>query len=226
MTHSQTTPLYQDRFLDFLSHDLREPARLVSQFLKLLKDRNENSMDKKSEEFLEYAISASKKMDMMIQALSGMSRIPKHHEEKMDVQMSNLVQDVYSDLEDVITSTQAEVVYQGESFIYARKEALRIIIKELVINSLIHSRPIGNLKIEISTKQIGEVTRLVVKDNGSPIPKGWREKVFEPFQKFNMDSKRLGIGLTKIRLMVEKYSGNISMEISDLEETMLICELK
>ncbi len=220
---TQTKPLFQERFLDFLSHDLREPARMVSQFLKLLKDRNENSMDQKSEEFLEYAISASQKMDKMIQALTGMSRLQREQEPKVEVNMIELSEIIHSELNEIIHRRNASLIYKGSTLVHSRKEAVNSIIKELVFNSISHARPEQDLRIEISAVQIDKTVRIQVKDNGKPIPQKWREKVFEPFQKYHQDCKGLGIGLTKSRLLVEKYNGNISMEISDLEETVVIC---
>jgi len=217
--------IQQDKFLHFLSHDLREPARLVSQFLKLVKDRNENLMDKKSEEFLNYAISASQKMDRMIQAVFNLSRISTDEEHKADLDVIKLLEDINDELEDEIRAKNASIVFQGESVIHVRKGAFKKILKELVTNSLIHAQTKSPLKIEVITQTKEECVVLKVIDNGAPLAVHLQEKIFEPFQKMNSDSVRMGTGLTKCRMLVENYDGKITMKISDLGKTMLLCEL-
>jgi PAS domain S-box-containing protein len=55
-----------EQFAYVSSHDLREPLRMITSFLQLLKKRYEADLDKDAHDFINYAVEGAKRLDMML----------------------------------------------------------------------------------------------------------------------------------------------------------------
>lgn len=215
-----------DNFLYILSHDLREPARMVNQFLKLVKIKTENQMDKDTEEYLNYAISASKRMDEMIQALHHINKARSYSEEKTQIDSYDLIEKIKNKKSSKIQSRNANISVSGSSIINSRTNLVREILDELITNSLQHAKTTNSLKIQINILQEDEnKIKLSVEDNGVRLPELWQERAFEPFKKENKKTKNLGIGLTRLKILINKFDGKINLETLKNGNTYVSCTL-
>ncbi len=64
-----------EQFAYVSSHDLREPLRMITSFLQLLKRRYANELDDDANDFINYAVEGAKRLDMMINDLLEFSEI-------------------------------------------------------------------------------------------------------------------------------------------------------
>ena len=64
-------------------------------------------------------------------------------------------------------------------------------------------------KITLSTKNNGSQVSIIIKDDGSGIPAGFNEKIFEPFMSYGKKSGT-GLGLSVTKKIIEEHNGSIS----------------
>jgi len=205
-----------DNYIHAISHDLREPARMVSQFLKLIKLKTQDQMTSDTEEYLGFAIEASEKMDRMIKGLSELNKLNEYSEELSEFNFSEVIEKIKVRRQDLISQKRAQITWSGSNLIKSRREALELVLTEVILNSLQHSKPKSDLTIHITVKSDQNNGLLIeVKDNGTGLAEFWRVKSFEPFKKKNKNSGNLGLGLTRAKTIVNRFNGKINMKRTD-----------
>jgi hypothetical protein len=99
-----------EQFAYIASHDLQEPLRMVSSFLKLLARRYQDKLDGDAQEFITFAVDGANRMRRLIQDLLAYSRVgtrgrplePTDCEAALDQALANLQLDI-EDRQAVIT---------------------------------------------------------------------------------------------------------------------------
>ena len=91
---------------------------------------------------------------------------------------------------------------------YIDNEAITKVISNLLANAFKYARK----KIKVSIDIVGDRIIISVKDDGPGIPSGLEDKIFEPFYQADPYSGNgFGIGLSLVRLLVEKHGGKVSL---------------
>ena len=58
-----------EQFAYVSSHDLKEPLRMITSFLQLLKKKYEDDLDEDANNYINYAFDGAKRLDLMINDL-------------------------------------------------------------------------------------------------------------------------------------------------------------
>ncbi len=90
-------------------------------------------------------------------------------------------------------------------------------ITKVVSNLLSNAVKYASSKVQLTLSRDADNVVITVGDDGPGIPKEFRAKVFEPFFRVDKNSSGgVGIGLSLVRLLVEKHSGTIEAGVSPL----------
>jgi chemotaxis family two-component system sensor kinase Cph1 len=219
-------PLNADEnFLNALSHDLREPARMVSQLLKLVKVKSEKQLDQDTTDYLDYAINASDKMDDMIRALNKLNKAKLYEEEESSFSPSVLLEKVMHKLRNELKLSNARLKLDLDDTCYGRADFSQSVLIELISNSVKHAKSEAGLSLHVSVKQQDSEVQIRVEDNGKGVPDFWLKRAFDPFKKARKDSLNSGIGLTRLKIITEKFGGKIAMNRTEELHTCVTCTL-
>lgn len=105
--------------------------------------------------------------------------------------------------------------------IKADKEKMRVVLQNLIENSIKYSDPHG--KIFITIKEKDQMMQVSVKDTGTGISDEGKHKIFEKFYRDPEAEKReiagTGIGLYTVKKIIEKSKGSIWFESNTGEGT-------
>ena len=204
------------QFAYVVSHDLREPLRVISGFLGLLESRFGDALGAEGREFIDFAVDGARRMNGLIDDLLVLSRVDTRAKPPRAVKLAEALDGVEQDLALVIDESGAELV-RGEGFeqlaVYMDASQLRLLLQNLLSNALkFHgdSPP----RVEIGAEARGSKARVWVRDGGIGIPEQQQQRIFEVFQRLHgpKDYPGNGIGLAICRRIVERHRGTIEVE--------------
>ena len=222
------------QFAYVASHDLQEPLRTISSFTELLVQEYGDRLDGEAEEYVEFIVDGSLRMQQLIKDLLAYSRVNSRGQAFAQTDCERVIERVLSSLQFAIAENQATVTYDCLPEVFADESQVQQLFQNLISNALkfrgeqqpqVHVSviPIADDSAKESDEKHHELTvagqvgwKFCVSDNGIGIEADYREKIFEIFQRLH--SRRIyagtGIGLAICRKIVQRHGGHIWVEES------------
>ena len=195
------------------SHDLQEPLRMVSSYLRLLENRHANDLDEEAREYVDFAVDGADRMRAMVDDLLSFSRVEHADGEFEPVDCETLVDRVTDDLRVQIEESGAEVVVDPLPTVTADPEQLEQLFSNLVSNAIEYNEA-DPPRVEISVEGTPDEWVFTVADNGIGIDPEYSDRVFEVFKRLHHDDEYsgTGIGLSLCQEIVENHGGDIRVD--------------
>ncbi len=210
------------RFAYICSHDLQEPARMVSSYSKLLALKIEGKLDGDAEKYLHFMHEGADRIQEMIKSILSYSRIESKENQHEPVDLNNVVRDVLNFLQPVIEETGAVINVGTLPKIYGDKIQFVQMFQNLIGNGIKFRKKGVIPEINVYCEELPDRWQFMVQDNGIGISEEYLEKIFIIFQRLNRkeDYPGSGIGLAICKKIVERYGGRIWAEsVEDLGTT-------
>ena len=100
-----------ERFAYIVSHDLQEPLRMISSFLKLLDQKYKPLLDEKGATYIHFAVDGAERMKQLIMDLLEYSRTGTNKDIAADADMNAVLTDVQNVLATVIREQNAVIQF-------------------------------------------------------------------------------------------------------------------
>jgi PAS domain S-box-containing protein len=202
-----------EQFAYIVSHDLREPLRMVTKYLELLTRRYGEHLDPKAGEFIDQAADGAYRMQDMIGGLLEYARAGTRDRQVGLVDSQAVLERVLADLELAIENQLAVVTYDALPQVYADPVELARVFQNLISNAIkfhSHARP----RIDIAVQKGPAEWVFSVQDNGIGIDPDQADQVFGLFQRLNGRERYAGtgVGLAICKKTVERHGGRIWFE--------------
>jgi len=207
-----------DKFVYAVSHDLQEPLRGISAFLKLLDQKYSDQLDEQAQTYINFTLENAEKMRQMIYALVDLSRVARSTDEQEEIDLNELANNVWLMFANSPAATGAEFKAENLPTVKGRLSQM-VQLLQILLQNAVDNKGDEPLRIRIESKEEGDFYQFSVIDNGSGIPEVYRESIFEIFRKADPKSDKAGAGLTIARAIVEKHGGKISLTSSEGEGT-------
>jgi PAS domain S-box-containing protein len=201
------------QFAYIVSHDLQEPLRVASMFIKLFEKRYKNTIDKKAEELISYAVDSIGRMSVLIKDLLEYSKVETKGKALAPINCSVALEQAVFNLHVAIELSGAKLTYDLLPTIMADSTQITSLFQNLIGNSIKYrgkERP----GIHISADKKGDEWLFSVRDNGIGIDSQYFEKIFDVFRRLHTREKYdgTGIGLAICKKIVERHGGKIRVE--------------
>ncbi len=202
------------QFAYVTSHDLQEPLRTISSFTQLISKRYQNKIDEDSDEFMDYIVDASKRMQQMIKDLLQYSRVISRGKVFKPTNTEEIIGYVISNLKDSIEEEDVEITYDKLPKVNADSAQLLGLFQNLVENAIKFRQFTVSPKIHISCKGNENEHVFSVSDNGIGIEEQYFDRIFTIFQRLHTKEEYdgTGIGLSVAKRIVERHGGRIWVE--------------
>ena len=118
-----------------------------------------------------------------------------------------------------------EVTDIPDCSVYVYENSLEFIIKNLIDNAIKYSE--NDTPVRVDIQQSGNDITIAVADNGIGISEAFRKYVFEPYERSDYyKTEGLGVGLTLVKSITQKYKGDIAIEDNQPSGTIIIVTLR
>jgi light-regulated signal transduction histidine kinase (bacteriophytochrome) len=202
-----------ENFAYIASHDLQEPLRMITSYMRLLKDRYQGKLDRDANEFIVFAVDGAVRMRKLIDDLLAYSRFSRQTVPLEEVDCAEVMGQVLRNLRLQIEENQASVVTDPLPKVWASGSLLEQVFQNLLSNA-IKFRSKAAPEIRIRCKESNGAWLFAVSDNGIGFPSDDGERIFQLFQRLNVRKEYpgSGIGLATCQRILERLNGKIWAE--------------
>lgn len=207
----RNTAVYDDQkqFIENASHELQTPLGISLNKLELLVENFEH--DPENLAIIASVMNNLLRMTQLNKSLLLLSKINnKQFSESPEVDFNTLVAQVIEDFYEQAKFKNISVSFRetGRCLIRMHPELARILITNIIKNSILHNHSGGNVEIMVGEKIIS------VANSGNPEPLDGR-KIFERFQKGKSSTLNTGLGLSIVKAISELYGFTVSYRYHD-----------
>lgn len=214
-----------ERFLYAVSHDLQEPLRMVTSFVKLLDNRIGADLDEEGRQYLDLAIENADRMKKMIYALVELSRVGRSTEPFEPIVMNDFVSDVIRMYSSDMKASGATIIRKQLPDCEAAPRQLMQLFRIIIQNAFENAAPDRSLEIEISGEEDENGSLYHIRDNGSGIRDVYLDKVTELFHTVDRSSDRIGSGLAIAKAITQRHGGNLWVSSVENQGTVITFRL-
>ncbi len=218
LEQSQRSNAELEAFASTASHDLREPLRMISSYLQLLKERYPEALDSRGRRYVNYASEGATRMRTLIEDLLAYSRIGKASNPHEAVALDDVIAHAIDNLAVAIQKTKAEITVDINEAPIAWGDPIRLtrLFQNLLGNAIKFQAPEQTPLVRVSFEDGAargqpEKWIIAIEDNGIGIDPDHCNILFNLFQRLNTrdEFEGSGIGLSICKKIVEQHGGEI-----------------
>ena len=196
------------------SHDLREPLRKVRVFADRLVTRWDDLGAAARKDHLCRMNEAAARMDRMLDALLGYSRVSMRAPVRENLALADIVADALQDLELRVQHSGAQVhVAPDLPRVHCDREQMRQVLSNLLGNAMKFAHPERALRVDVRAEQgASDRVSVEVEDNGRGFDPAHAQRLFEPFERLERraSDEGSGMGLAIVRSIIARHGGQVT----------------
>ena len=196
-----------------VSHDLREPLRMVASYTQLLRRRYESQLDGEAHEFMQFITESVERMERLLNDLLTYSRQFRASDKPVsEADAEVALAGVLLNLEKPIRESGAQITHGALPKVVIDFPQLTQLFQQLIANSILF-RASEPPRIHISAEDDDDHCTFSVRDNGLGIEPRYHEQIFGVFKRLQgREYPGTGMGLAIAKRIVEQYGGRIWVE--------------
>jgi PAS domain S-box-containing protein len=204
----------QEQFAYVAFHDLQEPLRIVASCVQLLEKQYRGKLGEDADEYIHYAVGASKRMKRLLNDLLVYSRLGGHGRVFEEVDCQYILNVVLGNLKEEISESKAKINC-GDKIpkVIGDGQHLTRLFSNLIDNA-IKFRSEAKSTIDIRVQQKNGEWLFSIKDNGIGFDNKYADRIFMIFKRLHNWEQYpgTGIGLAMCKKIVEFHGGKIWAE--------------
>jgi light-regulated signal transduction histidine kinase (bacteriophytochrome) len=197
-----------EQFSNIASHDLKTPLRSIAGYAQLLQRRYKGKLDEDADEFIGFIVNGVKHMNDIICDLLEFSRTPQKNQQKVQVELNEVLELVKVNLQDELKIRKVSIKTESLPAIKGHQSGIIQLFQNLIANAIKFCEK-EEILISIEVEKQNNHWLFNISDNGIGIDRAFEHKVFEPFQRLDINKPGLGMGLAISKKIVQSHNGKI-----------------
>lgn len=228
LTEIRKTERIRIDFVANASHEMRTPLTVIKGFSELLKQKLDASQMQDEVELLNPILQSTDQLSDLMDELLNLAKVEGRGSlQKEDLSTEQITYEVLNEVESLLQLRHKKVdVNCVAPQLSASREAVRQILRNLLINAIKYSG--DSSEIKISWEPSHSVILMKVKDNGPGIAKEHQDRIFERFYRVDKGRAReqggFGLGLALVKHHMLKHGGSVRLVSEAGQGSEFICE--
>ncbi len=197
------------------SHDLKEPLRIIYQFMNKLSNKYSEQLDDNAKKYIHYAEDGARRMTVLIDDLLIYATTGSRETTKEVVNFKELVDEVVLLQAAVLEEKDVRLTYGQLPVVYGFRTTLKLLFQNLLSNALKYQSENNKPVVSIAAADKGDHWQIEVKDNGIGIDiSSDALSIFRPFKRLHSRAEYsgTGLGLAICKKITELHQGKIWVE--------------
>jgi two-component system, chemotaxis family, sensor kinase Cph1 len=210
ITKHKIAEIKMKELVNITSHDLKEPLRMITLFTQLLYKRYKSKLDQDADEFIDYIVEGTNRMQHLLDDLLEYSRITTEVKKYERVNLNEILQECIDNLKLSINESKATIDHDKLPEVVAIRTHMVQLFQNLLSNA-IKFQSKKTPKIMISVREDRDKYIFAVKDNGIGINVKYQSRIFKVFHRLHTSDEYdgTGIGLSITKKIVQQHNGKI-----------------
>ncbi len=196
----------QKEFIGNASHELQTPIAICQNRLEVLSD---TELNEEQIEQINKTLKTLKELSKLNKTLLLLSKIDNGEFESQTITVNSVVLEYFQDFNEVYKykNIKTKLTQRRDCVVNMNKMLLNTLVVNLLKNSFLHVEDSGEIKIEISSKDIK-----FINSGNAPLD---ADKIFQRFFKDSKKEGSTGLGLALVSAICELYSFDLSYNFSN-----------
>lgn len=198
------------KFAYRVSHDLKEPLRMIGVFTEFLVKRNQKHLDAESRTFTGYILEGVRRIERQIRDLLEYATAGSLEVRREPTDFEQILNSAIDNLRSAIIDAGATVTHGPLPRLTVNQDRMRSVFQNLIGNALKY-RSSRAPRIHVSARLENEEWVFSVEDNGLGFEMSEAERIFAAFERLPSEAKveGSGLGLAIAKRIVELKGGRI-----------------
>lgn len=204
-----------EAFTYSVSHDLREPVRVLQGFAQILLEDYADQLDSVGQDFTRRILTSAQRMESLLRDLLTYSHLSRTELVLQRINLNSVVKEVLTQLEMQLQERQAVVTVEEPLLALMGQHTILVqVVTNLLTNAIKFVARGEKPVVRIWTQKRGRWVRLWVEDQGIGIEPKHQKRIFQVFERLHGAEvyPGTGIGLAIVRRGVERMGGQVGVE--------------
>ncbi len=203
-----------ERFSYSVSHDLRQPLRVIATFSKMLHKDLQDKLDIEANRKFDVIQSNVKKMNQLIEAILSFSLLGGQALNLTIIDYEKLLAAVWQELREINPERKIEMNVSTMAACQGDEIMIKQVFSNLLSNALKFTKDREPARIKVGSEEKTDECVYYVKDNGIGFDMQNADKLFRLFHRLHSEDKYegTGVGLTFVKRIIERHGGRIWAE--------------
>ncbi len=205
-------------FASIASHDMREPLRMITSYLRLLQERSPKALDDRARRYINYACEGADRMRGLIEDLLSYARLDQSSNEAKLLALEEPLAHAIENLSASIRDTKAEITVAIDDTPLTMGDSVRLtrLFQNLIANAIKFNRTgeVPRVRVTLKDGDLADACSkwiICIEDQGIGIQPEHYDMLFNLFQRLHTrdEFEGSGIGLAVSKKIAEQHNGRI-----------------
>ncbi len=218
-----------EQFAYAASHDMKEPLRMVGNFVQLLHRKYGDKLDDTGNRYVQFAVAGVQRMADLIESLLRYATYGRRDIAFTEVNLNEALEQIRHSIQAFIKEKNARLIINPlPEHIHCEPNQLSMVFQNLILNGFKFNES-EQPTVEVSLHEENpDFYCFKVSDNGIGVPKESQEKIFTIFKRLNHREQYdgTGIGLAICHRIIIRHRGSIWLESEPHQGTTFYFTIK